>query len=65
MRYNATLESDEDGHFTAQCEQLGISTHGLSPANALDALRAEIRYRVELCPCSSVEDDYVELVVGE
>ena len=65
MRYEATLESGEDGGYIAQCESLGVSARGLSPANALDALRAEIRYRVELCPCSSVEDDYVELVVGE
>ena len=65
MRYEATLESGEDSGYVAQCESLGVSARGLSPANALDALRAEIRYRVELCPCSSVEDDYVELVVGE
>jgi hypothetical protein len=65
VRYEATLESGEDGGYTAQCETLGVAGHGLSPASALDALRAEIRYRVELCPCSSVDDDYVELVVGE
>jgi hypothetical protein len=35
----------------------------LSPANALDALRDEIRYRLELCPCTGVGDDYVELDV--
>lgn len=65
MKYEVTLESGEDGRYIAQCEAMSVSAHGLSPANALDALRAEIRYRVELCPCSSVEDDYVELVVGE
>ena len=65
MRYEATLESGEDGGYVAGCESLGITAHGLSPASALDALRAEIRYRVELCPCSSVSDDFVELVVGE
>lgn len=65
MRYEATLESGEDGGYVAGCEALGITARGLSPASALDTLRAEIRYRVELCPCSSVDDDYVELVVGE
>jgi hypothetical protein len=29
----------------------------------LDALRGEIRYRLELCPCTGVSDDYVELDV--
>ena len=65
MKYEVTLEGGEDGQYIAQCETVGASARGLSPAAALDALRAEIRYRVELCPCSSVEDDYVELVVGE
>lgn len=36
---------------------------GLSATNALDALRDEIRYRLELCPCTTVNDDYVELNV--
>jgi hypothetical protein len=36
---------------------------GLSPTNALDALRDEIRYRLELCPCTTVNDDFVELNV--
>jgi hypothetical protein len=33
----------------------------MSPSNALDRLRAELRYVVELCPCSGVDDDYIEL----
>ena len=35
----------------------------LSPACALDALRLEIRYHLELCPCSSIEEKWIELVV--
>lgn len=34
-----------------------------TPGEALEALRREIHYRIELCPCTSVEDDFVELVV--
>ncbi len=30
---------------------------------ALNKLRAEIRYRLEYCPCSGVGDDFVELDV--
>ncbi|MFH0953178.1 MAG: hypothetical protein V1873_02485 [Verrucomicrobiota bacterium] len=64
MKYSAGLQSEGE-EYLAACAELGISAHGLSPANALDALRAEIRYRVELCPCSSVDDDYVELMVAD
>lgn len=63
MKYTATLEEGEGGEYTASCEQVGASGHGLSSVAALDALRAEIRYRVELCPCSSVDDDAIELDV--
>jgi hypothetical protein len=42
---------------------MACSAQGLSPINALDALRDEIRYRLELCPCTTVNDDYVELNV--
>ncbi len=41
----------------------GAAPRGLSPANALDRLRAELRYWVELCPCSGVDDDFVQLNV--
>ncbi len=34
-----------------------------SRQEALDKLRAEIRYRLELCPCSGVGAEYVELEV--
>ena len=34
-----------------------------TPGEALEALRREIRYRIEMCPCTSVEDDFLELVV--
>lgn len=65
MKFFATVECDESGEYVATCEALGASAHGLSPTNALDALREEIRYRIELCPCTSVSDDYVELVCEE
>lgn len=62
MKYSVSVEQGEGG-YVAACEELGLSTTGLSAANALDAMRDEIRYRLEFCPCSSVSDDYVELVL--
>jgi predicted RNase H-like HicB family nuclease len=63
MRFEATVAAGEDGGFTASCEDPQCSGHGLSPTNALDALRDEIRYRLELCPCTSVDEGFVELDV--
>ncbi len=64
MKYNANVECEGE-EYVASCAELGVSGHGLSPASALESLREEIRYRVELCPCSSVDDDWVELVISE
>lgn len=61
MKFEVTLESAGDGGFVASCGDLQCSSQGLSPANALDALRQEIRYRLELCPCTSVDEDFIEL----
>ncbi len=63
MRFEATVSSDGEGGYTASCGEPQCSGHGLSPTNALDALREEIRYRLELCPCTSVSGDFVELDV--
>ena len=62
MRYDVKIESSADG-FVATCEDPQCRATGLSPTNALDALRDEIRYRVELCPCTTVDDNFVELNV--
>jgi hypothetical protein len=63
VKFQASVEAGSDGVYVATCEDPQCSGHGLSPANALDALREEIRYRLELCPCTGVEDDFVELEV--
>ena len=62
MRFDVTVESSSEG-FTAECESLQCSATGLSQTNALDSLREEIRYRLELCPCTTVDDAFVELNV--
>jgi hypothetical protein len=62
MRFDVTVEQSSDG-FTALCESMACTARGLSPTNALDSLRDEIRYRLELCPCTTVNDDFVELNV--
>ena len=61
MRFDVTLETADDGNFVASCGDPQCSGQGLSPSNALDALRQEIRYRLELCPCTSVDGDFIQL----
>ena len=63
MDFRATIETSEDGGYVASCSDPQTSARGLSRESALAALRAEIRYRIEMCPCSSVDDDYVQLEV--
>lgn len=63
MKYSVSLEQGEGGEYTASCSEMGLSASGLSASNALDALRDEIRYRLEMCPCTSVSDDFVQLDV--
>ena len=38
------------------------SVRGTSRAEAIEKIGREIRYRIELCPCTGVEDDFVEVV---
>ncbi len=64
MIFHATVEETEDGDFIALCSEQMASARGLSPANALDHLRDEIRYQIELCPCSGVDDDFVQIQVN-
>ncbi|MFQ5746217.1 MAG: hypothetical protein ACE5HF_03230 [Gemmatimonadota bacterium] len=65
MDFHVRVETTEDGEVFASCSDPEVSVRGLSRASALELLRAEIRYRVELCPCSSVDDDYVQLDVAD
>jgi hypothetical protein len=62
VKFEVTVAADGDG-FVASCDDPQCLGHGLSPTNALDALHEEIRYRLELCPCTTVDDGFVELDV--
>jgi hypothetical protein len=64
VKFDVTVGSSDEGEgFVAQCDSMSCTTSGLSPTNALDALRDEIRYRLEFCPCTTVDEDFVELNV--
>ncbi len=48
MRYFVHIESGDDGEYVATCEEPQAVGRGLSPRNALDRLRDERRYRLEM-----------------
>ncbi len=64
MIFQIQVETTDDGQYSATCTDPAVSVLALSSASALERLRAEIRYRIELCPCSGVDDDFVQLHVG-
>ncbi len=63
MEFRVRLEETEGGDYLATCSEPPAQARGLSPTNALDQLRAELRYWVELCPCSGVDEDSIQLDV--
>jgi len=62
MRDHITWTGDGDG-YAAECADLSLVVRSSSPSNALDRVRDEIRDRVELCPCTSMNENDIELVV--
>ena len=68
MEYRATVKRLMDGQFYARCLAApnGVAeAWGGTEDDAVERLRNEIRYQLEFCPCSGVDDDYVELDVTE
>ena len=66
MRYRASIQRLAGGDWYAQCADAPggpAAVQAASRADALEGLRSEIRFRLELCPCSAVADDYVVLDV--
>ena len=61
--FRVRLTGQRDGWFLATCDGPVCIARGRSEAEALDRIRAEIRYRLEFCPCSGIADDYVQLEI--
>ena len=66
MRFPCTLRRLTDGRWQVRHTGPAVGTVEVSADTrdqALAKMRDELRYRVELCPCSGVSDDYVQLEV--
>jgi len=60
--FQVRLSRKSDG-FVAACDAPTCMSRAATEAEALEKIKAEIRYRIEWCPCTGVDDDYVQLEV--
>jgi hypothetical protein len=68
VHYRASIKKLADGDWYARCVAAPggpAAVQAPSRHGALEGLRSEIRFRLELCPCSAVADDYVVLDVAD
>ncbi len=53
----------QGGGVLVTCDSPTCMARASTEAEALEKIRREIRYRIEWCPCTGVEDDYVQLQI--
>jgi predicted RNase H-like HicB family nuclease len=63
MKFPVSVETRGGEYVATSLGEPRCAVKGRSREEALDKIRKEIRYRIEHCPCTGVEDDFVELVV--
>lgn len=68
MKFHCTIERRTDGRWLARHSGSTVGSVEVAAGSrddALDKLRNELQYRIELCPCSGVSGDRAEIVVQE
>ncbi|MBI1916205.1 MAG: hypothetical protein HYS12_15945 [Planctomycetes bacterium] len=68
MKFPCTVRRLDNGRWLARhtgSREGTVEITAPSRDEALAKLRGELHYRAELCPCSAVPDEYVELEVRE
>lgn len=66
MKFPCTVTEISGGQWQARCTAPLVGTIEIttnSRSEALKKISAEIRYCIELCPCSGVPDQFVELEI--
>ena len=61
--FRVIVRRQRDGAFLVTCGAPACISRASTEAEALEKIREEIRYRIEWCPCTGVEDDYVQLAI--
>jgi len=67
MTFHCTMTRRSDGHGSVRHSSAGVGTIEVTASSddeALEKMRSELRYRLELCPCSGEQykDLEIELV---
>ena len=68
MKARCTIQHRADGRWLVRHDGPTLGQVEISDVNrehALKKMRDELQYRIELCPCSGVSGDTVELQVEE
>ncbi len=68
MKFPCTVKRLIDGQWLAKSAGTIaglVERSGATREEALERLKAEIRYRIEWCPCSGVVEEFVELEVKD
>jgi hypothetical protein len=68
MKFTCTVQRLPGGQWLARHDgsRLGlVEVNAASRDEAIAKMQNELHYRSELCPCTGVADDYVELQVQE
>ena len=68
MKFPCSVERRGDGRWLARHSGATVGNVEVIAATrdeALNKLRNELQYRIELCPCSGVSGDRAEVVVQE
>jgi hypothetical protein len=61
--FRVRVQRQRDGQVLVTCAAPLCMSRAANEADALDKIRREIRYRIEWCPCTGVDDDYVQLEI--
>ena len=61
--FRVRVQKQSGGEYLATCDAPVCMSRARTEAEALTKIRDEIRYRLEWCPCTGVEDDYVKIDV--
>jgi hypothetical protein len=61
--FRVRVQRQRDGQVLATCDSPACLSRASDEKQALEKIRNEIRYRIEWCPCTGVDDDYVQLEI--
>jgi hypothetical protein len=61
--FRVSVQRQRDGQVLVTCTSPICMSRAATETEALEKIRNEIRYRIEWCPCTGVDDDYVQLEI--